>query len=295
MTSYSPSMLSELNAQSAAFRFVALLAAEVSNGQIDLPAFPEVVARVKNALSRDDVTPVQIAQVVTAEAGLAARLMTMANSAIMNPGGKPITELKSAIVRIGYNNVRTSAVAYAVAKLKQAQEVQAIRQDLEALWREATTTAAVAWAIAKHTAKFNADEALLAGLVHNIGKVYILSRSQRMAGDAFKVSDIVAIVRDWHANVGRAILEAWKFPAAIVVAVGDHEEFDRPLRQGDLADVLQLAVVIRERLSNEKESLNSELLKSDVVARLGLNREKLGLVLHDTKEALDSLRGALGG
>lgn len=294
MASYAPSMISELNAQSAAFRFVALLAAEVSSGQIDLPAFPEVVARVKNALSKEDVTPVKIAQLVVSEAGLAARLMTMANSAIMNPSGAAITELKSAIVRIGYNNVRTTAVAYAITKLKQADELQVIRKELELLWREATSTAALAWAVAKRVPGLNADEAMLAGLVHNIGKVYILSRSQRMSGNAFSTGDTVAIVRDWHANVGRAIVENWGFAPHIVAAVGEHEEQDRPLRQADLADVLQLATSLRECMTEPPSKLPDGFEKSGVVGRLGLNRDKLVQIAHDGTQALSTLRSVLG-
>ncbi len=288
-------MMTEMDAQSAAFRFVALLAAEVSNGQIELPAFPEVVARVKNALSRDDVTPVKIAQLVASEAGLAARLLTMANSVIMNPSGTAITELKSAIVRIGYNNVRTTAVAYAITKLKQADQLQAIRKELELLWREATTTAALSWAIAKRVPQLNADEAMLAGLVHNIGKLYILSRSQRMAGRAFNADDTAPIVRDWHANVGRAIVENWGFAANIVAAVGDHEEQDRCPRQADLADVLQLATSLRGQVAAPLPELPAELGNSSVVVRLGLNQAKVRQIVQEGAQAMGALHNALGG
>jgi HD-like signal output (HDOD) protein len=295
MATYSSSMITELSAQSAAFRFVALLAAEVSNGQIDLPAFPEVVARVKNALSKDDVTPVRIAQLVASEAGLAARLMTMANSTIMNPGGKAITELRTAVVRIGYNNVRTTAVAYAVTKLKQADELQPIRKELESLWQEATMTAALAWAIARHVPSINADEAMLTGLVHNIGKVYILSRSQRLAGGAFSVSDTIPIVRDWHANVGRAIIESWHFAAHIADAVGEYEDRDRIVRQADMADVLQIAARLYPSVADSQVPVPGDLSTSLAYTRLGLDRNKLQLIVDDSAQAISTLRSALGG
>lgn len=294
MSVYSPSMIVEISAQSAAFRFVALLAAEVSNGQVDLPAFPEVVARVKNALSSDAVSPVMIARVVSSEAGLAARLMTMANSVIMNPSGTAITELKTAIVRIGYNNVRTTAVAYAVTKLRQSAELQPIRAQLELLWNEATLTATLAWAIARRVPHINADEAMLAGLVHNIGKVYILSRSQRMSGSAFNVGDITAIVRDWHANVGRAIVENWGFAANIVAAVGEHEDAERVLRQADMGDVLQGAVRLRD--SSDAQGVLQEigLEKVDIFVRLGLGQDKIAQIAQEAAQALKTLRSALG-
>lgn len=294
MTAYSPSMMTELGAQAAAFRFVAMLAAEVSDGQIDLPAFPEVVARVKNALSKEDVTPAKIAQLVASEAGLAARLMTMANSAMLNPSGNAITELKTAVVRIGYNNVRTTAVAYAVTKLKQAEELQPIRKQLELLWREATTTAALAWAIARQVSGINADEALLTGLVHNIGKVYILSRSQKLAGGGFSVGDTVPIVRDWHANVGRAIVESWHFPVHIAAAIGEYEDRDRVVKQADMADVLQIAARLYPSIVDRQLAAPSDLNTSLAYARLGLDRNKIKQITDESTEAIKTLSSALG-
>jgi HD-like signal output (HDOD) protein len=293
MSEYSPSMMAEMGAQSAAFRFVAMLAGEVSDGHVELPAYPDVVVRVKNALNRDDVTPVKIAQIASTEAGLAARLMTMANSAMLNTSGKPITELKSAVVRIGYNNVRTAAVSYAVSALKQAEELKPIRKELEVLWREAIMTAALCWAVARSASGINPDEAMLTGLVHNIGKVYILSRSQRMAGNAFNVADTLPIVRDWHANVGRAIVDSWHFAPHIALAVGEHEDRDRMVRQADLADVLQVATRLYPSVSNPEIEAPSDLNTSLAYQRLGLDRNKILFILDESNEAIKTLTNAL--
>ncbi len=294
MSTYTPSMIANISAQSAAFRFVAMLAGEVSKGQVDLPAFPEVVARIKNALSDDSVTPVKVAQLVASEAGLAARLMTMANSVIMNPSGTQITELKTAIVRIGYNNVRTTAVAYAVTKLRQAKELEAIRGELEMLWTEATTVAALSWAIARRVPHINADEAMLAGLVHNIGKLYILSRSQGAAHGQFAVSDMGTLVRDWHANVGKAIVENWGFSHAIVAAVGEHEDQDRIVRQADMGDVLQVAVRLVPYMSETDAALPAGMLGANAFLRLAMDETRIPQVIREGAGALETLRNALG-
>jgi HD-like signal output (HDOD) protein len=293
MSEYSPSMMAEMGAQSAAFRFVALLAGEVSQGQVELPAYPDVVVRVKNALSRDDVTPVKIAQIASTEAGLAARLMTMANSAMLNTSGTPITELKSAVVRIGYNNVRTAAVSYAISALKQAEELKPIRKELEVLWREAIMTAALCWAVARQMKRINADEAMLTGLVHNIGKVYILSRSQRIAGSKFNVLDTMPIIRDWHANVGRAIVESWHFAPHIAEAVGEHEDRDRDVRVADMADVLQIATRLYPSVSDPELKVPADLGSSPAFQRLGLDNNKVLFIVDESNEAIKTLTSAL--
>src|SRR5690606_18434784 len=108
------------SANSSAFAFVAELAQEVSGGRVELPSFPDVAVRVRKVLADEDVSNEQIARVVSSDAGLAARVFALANSAALNRGGRTITDLKTAVNRIGHNNVRTAAVSFAIAQLRRA-------------------------------------------------------------------------------------------------------------------------------------------------------------------------------
>src|SRR5687768_18402212 len=93
---------------SGAFAFVSELAAEVSKGKVELPSFPDVAVRVRKVLADEHVSNEQLARVVGSEAGLAARVFTLANSAALNRTGRPVSELKTAVNRIGHNNGRTA-------------------------------------------------------------------------------------------------------------------------------------------------------------------------------------------
>src|SRR5687767_6517501 len=189
-------------ATSGAFAFIAELAQEVSSGKVELPSFPDVAVRVRKALGDEHVSNEQIARVVGSEAGLAARVFTLANSAALNRSGRSVSDLKAAVNRIGHNNVRTAAVSFAIAQLRRASELKHISKELEALWQEATTVASLAYAVASRTS-VNADEAMLAGLLHNVGKIYILARAQKHP--FFKEPETLQqLLRDWHANVGKA-------------------------------------------------------------------------------------------
>src|SRR5262245_7100977 len=192
----------------AAFAFVTELAQEVSKGKVELPSFPDVAVRVRKVLADEHVSNEQIARVVGSDAGLAARVFTLANSAALNRSGRTVADLKTAVNRIGHNNVRTAAVSFAIAQLRRAGELRHIAKELEQLWQEATMVAALAYAVASRTG-VNADESMLAGLLHNVGKIYILARANRH-GSLFKdPAALSQVVRDWHANVGRAIVENW--------------------------------------------------------------------------------------
>lgn len=280
-------------ASSAAFQFVAELAEEVSKGRVELPSFPEVAVRVRKVLADEQVSNEQIARVVGSDAGLAARVFTLANSVALNRGGRTITELKTAVNRIGQNNVRTAAVSFAIAQLRRASELRHISKELEQLWQEATMVAALCHAIASRAAGINADESMLAGLMHNVGKIYILARANRH-DNLFKDPAVLGqVMRDWHANVGKAIVENWGFPAHIADALAEQENIDRTVGHADATDVLTAAVMMAGFASHEADlELNMQGVKA--FWRLGLDNEKCVHVMRDCQEEIAALRTALG-
>lgn len=275
----------------AAFAFVAELAQEVSRGKVELPSFPDVAVRVRKVLADEHVSNDQIARVVSSDAGLAARVFTLANSAALNRSGRTVSELKTAVNRIGHNNVRTAAVSFAIAQLRRASELKHISKELEGLWQEATTVAALAYAVASRTG-MNADEAMLAGLLHNVGKIYILARAQRHS--LFKEPAALAhVLRDWHANIGKAIVENWGFPEHIAEAIAEHENIDRVNDERDVTDVLTVAVMMAAFFGHEADlELNMQGVKS--FWRLGLDNDKCVHVMRDCAEEIRALRTALG-
>jgi putative nucleotidyltransferase with HDIG domain len=275
----------------SAFAFVSELAAEVSDGKVELPSFPDVAVRVRKVLADEHVSNEQIARVVGSEAGLAARVFTLANSAALNRSGRAVSDLKTALNRIGHNNVRTAAVSFAIAQLRKASELKHISKELEALWQEATTVAALAYAVASR-AGVNADESMLAGLLHNVGKIYILARAHKHP--FFKEPEMLQqLLRDWHANVGKAIVENWGFPEHIAEAIGEHENIERINDERDVTDVLTVAVMMAGFFGHEADlELNMQGVKS--FWRLGLDNQKCVHVMRDCAEEISALRTALG-
>ena len=277
----------------SAFQFVAELAEEVSRGRVELPSFPDVAVRVRKVLADEQVSNDQIARVVGSDAGLAARVFTLANSVALNRGGRTISELKTAVNRIGHNNVRTAAVSFAIAQLRRAAELRHIAKELEALWQEATMVAALAYAIGSRAGKINADECMLAGLLHNVGKIYILARANRH-GNLFRdPTTLSQVIRDWHANVGKAIVENWGFPDHISEAVAEHENIDRHAGHPDVTDVLTVAVMMSGFAGHETDlELNMQGVKA--FWRLELDNEKCVHIMNGCKDEIAALRTALG-
>jgi len=281
------------SSSAGAFAFVAELAQEVSKGRVELPSFPDVAVRVRKVLADEDVSNDQIARVVGSDAGLAARLLTLANSAALNRSGRSVADLKTAVNRIGHNNVRTAAVSFAIAQLRRAGELKHISKELEQLWTEATMVAALSYALASRATNINADESMLAGLLHNVGKIYVLARAHRHDSLFKDPAAIAQVLRDWHANVGKAIVENWGFPAHIADAISEHENIDRTVGTADVTDVLTVAVMMSGFMGHETDlELNMQGVKA--FWRLGLDNAKCVHVMRDCADEITALRTALG-
>src|SRR6202044_948366 len=199
-----------LQAQSTvAFDFVRTLAAELSRGNVDLPSFPEIAVRVRRVLSDPKSSIEQVVRVVGSEPALAGRLLRISNSASLNRSGKSVTDLRTAINRIGYNMVRSASISFAMVQIRNSNKLAGLEHYLEDLWKRSTVVAAFAFVLARTCTTVNPDEALLTGMMHGIGKLYVLTRAidhpELFASDA----TLNEIIGDWHASIGKAILENW--------------------------------------------------------------------------------------
>ncbi len=290
-------MASSLQSQSAPlqdsmFKFVSELARELSTGRVDLPSFPDAAARVQQVLSDENVTSERIARVVSSDAGLAARILTMANSTLLHRGGGRVTDLKVAVTRIGHENIRTAALAYATAQLRRAADLGHIRARLDKCWHEGVRVAALAHAMAKESRKVRTDEAMLAGLLHNIGKIYILARTTKDQAATF--GDDGEELRSWHPSIGQALIENWKLGDELAAAVGGQYEIERShAGPPDLQDLLIVAVNVAAQMANNTAN-DAELAKLPAAAALGLSDSAFVRIMLESQTDVEMLQAALG-
>ena len=277
-----------------AFAFVQALASELSRGKVDLPSFPDIALRVRKVLGDEEVTQEQVVRVVGSEPALAARLMQIANSAALNFTGKPINDLRTAINRMGHNMVRSAAIAFAMSQLKKVDSLKGLEKPLDDLWKSSAAVAAMSHAVAKRYSKVNPDTGMLAGLLHGIGKLYILTRSSKHPALFADQAIYNQIVRDWHSPVAKALLENWDMAEEIVVAVSDYEDLER-VHSGpvDLTDVLTVGNLLAA-FKEHPESL--EINMHDVAAckRMNIDRASYEKLIDESEHEIDALRQALG-
>jgi HD-like signal output (HDOD) protein len=209
----------------AAFAFVQQLARELNKGDLVLPSFPDSVLRIRKALDDPNCSPEKLVRIATADSALAGRLLKMSNSALLQRGGGAVTELRTAIFKLGFAMVRNAAISVAMQQMFHTKELGNLTSRIKELWEESTKAAAAAYVIAKSLTKLNPDEAFLAGMLHNIGKVYIFTRAKNVP-ELIADPQLLTHVQDaWHGPIGKSIIEAWGFSAAQAAAAEGYRDF----------------------------------------------------------------------
>jgi HD-like signal output (HDOD) protein len=278
----------------AAFNFVRSLATELSSGNLDLPSFPEVAARIRRILSDPKSTLEQVVRVVSSEPTLAARLLRIANSASLNRSGKVISDLRTAINHIGYNMVRSASISYSMAQVRKSNKLTGLGHHLEELWERSISVAAFAYVLARECSKVNPDEAMLTGMMHGIGKLYVLTRVIDHPELFASQSALNQIIEDWHASIAKAILEHWNLSEPMVQAVADQSDLDRAVDgPADLTDVIVVAILM-DAHARDIAGLEAVLPEVAPAQRLGLLPARLEELMAASAAEISALNQALG-
>jgi HD-like signal output (HDOD) protein len=277
----------------AAFEFVQLLAQELSSGKVELPSFPDIAIKVRKVLADDNVNLDMVLRVVGSEPTLAARLLQIANSAALS-NGTPVRDLRNAVQRMGLNMVRGASIAFAMAQMKKAHDLKGLEEPMAALWQRCTAVAAMAHVVARRLTKVNPDTALLAGLLHGVGELYILTRANRHPALFADRPAYDTIVRDWHVSVAQALLENWEIAEDIVKAVSEFEDLDRRHSgPADLSDVLTVAHLMVS-YQDYPESIELNMQGVSARHRMAMDGTSYSNLILESKDEIKELQQALG-
>jgi len=259
-----------------------------------LPGVPQIVTRVQQMLSDPDIGIPQLVPVINYEPVLVGRVLQMANSAALNPTRRQITDLRTAVTRVGTDLLRSAALAYALRQVSQAHSVKDIRPHLEALWERSAWTAAVAFVIARKFTRVNRDIAFLGGLMHGVGKLFILTRAAHFPFVLRDRTKYGNMLRKWHGQFARSILTTWRINQEVVEAVVQYENLNREVvgDEPDLTDILATSYLVVGH-AGRMQDLSMTVEKIASFSRLSLDLMAVEETLEKAKEEIEDLRLAI--
>lgn len=285
-----------------AVEFQTALAMELASGVADLPGFPAGTLRVQCLLSEERPDIDEIARAAGLEPALGALLLRMANSAIYNTTARPVQDLRSAIQRVGVHMVRAAILSLALQQLRNADEMRPVRERLHALWRRGVVVGAIARVLAARVRVATADAAMLAGLLHVVGRLFVLTRLARSPRLLDRPGLPEKLLEDWGGRAGATLLRGWAVPEDLCRAVTTHDEPGRAAAaEPVLTDVLAAAVVLADLMPPSRSDYLDQIQLAQVFFhtealwhRLGLGREQCSDALHIALGDMQQLRAQFG-
>lgn len=193
----------------------------------DLPATPTIIASLMNLTSDINSDIEKIIKNLMSDQSLTARVLKLANSSFYGRA-KAVATLHEAIVLLGFNTLRSLVLATSTHSLFQDGNQNDVQ---DKLWEHSLATAIASRMLAEKSGLPHVEEAFIAGLLHDIGKLVL---TQKVADDYKEVISKVEAdhlsfidVEDErfgfnHADVALLLLDKWSFPPEIVNSVYEH-------------------------------------------------------------------------
>jgi HD-like signal output (HDOD) protein len=217
----------------------------------DLPALPVVVTEVIRVTRDPDSSVYELTEVLARDQALTARVLRLANSALF---GFPrrIATLSDAVVLLGFHTIKSLAIAgSAFGVMDRAVEGYGLERGW--LWRHGIAAGAAARFLAQKCRPALAEEAFIAGLLHDLGKIVldsyvrasfeeILTRV-RQEGRPFHAAEREVLGFD-HAEVGALVGEAWSLPPDLVEAIRYHHTPSECHTEGRLVGLAHLGNIV---------------------------------------------------
>ncbi|MDH5444716.1 MAG: HDOD domain-containing protein [Gammaproteobacteria bacterium] len=220
-------------------KLITELLEDLENDRLVLPTLPEVALRVRDTLEDENMGLPEVANVITSDTAVSARLIQIANSPLLR-ASRQIDTVELAVSRMGGDMVRNLVMSIVMEQMFQATS-DATDRRLRSLWEHSTTVAAICHTLASKYTDLTPDQALLAGLVHDIGSLPIIARAEDVP-DLLRNTDMLdSIIQQTHNEVGKAILSKWNFPAEIIKVAELHDDTSYDSKSTDYTDVVIVA------------------------------------------------------
>ncbi|HSY26872.1 MAG TPA: HDOD domain-containing protein, partial [Burkholderiaceae bacterium] len=193
------------------------IAVQAGKGELTFPTNVNASLRIQRALDDPDCSLENAGKLLMTAPLIAARVVALANSVAYNRSGTEITNVRNAVMRLGFQPLRTLVVAEVVKEFEDNISDSVARAKAAQLWEHTAHVAALARVLAQYVTHHDPETAMFAGIVHEIGGFYLLFRAHDFPGLLEGASEA------WQGfgekAIGRRVLGKLSVPATVTAAV----------------------------------------------------------------------------
>lgn len=262
----------------------------IDNDELVLPTLPEVALKVREAVDDPNISIPALSKVIGNDAALTARIIKVVNSPLLRTS-KEITDLQAAISRLGMNYTCNLATGLAMEQMFQATS-DVVDRKMREVWNKSTEIAGICHVLCKHYTRLAPDQATLAGLVHMIGILPILTYAEEhseLLADSISLNHVIEKI---HPIIGDRILRAWDFPEQIACIPSQYLDFQRNSAKVDYADIVQVAT-LQSYLGSQHPYTQLDWSQIPAFAKLGLDPTANMQDDEDLSAAMEAAMGML--
>ena len=272
-------------------KFLDQLLNDLENDKLVLPTLPEVALKVRDTLEDENASLLDVAKIISSDAALAARMIQVSNSPLLR-ANRSIETVEAAVSRMGSNMIRNLVTSMVMEQMFQATS-EVTDKRLRHIWEHSTEVAAISHALASQFTKLQPDQAMLSGLVHDIGALPILTRAEEypeLLEDEVMLDRIIAST---HTTIGAEILRKWNFPEELISVAEEHENLAHDSRNGvDYVDVVIVAN-LQSLVDTNHPHTQQDWSNVPAFEKLGLQPDVNIIDMDEINSDIDAARNAL--
>jgi HD-like signal output (HDOD) protein len=250
-----------------------------------LPTLPEVAMRIRLAAEDSEISISELSKVIGSDTALSARMIKVVNSPLLRPNFE-VSDVLTAVRRLGVNYSCNLAIGLVVEQMFHAKS-EVIESKMRDIWKLSLQVAGVSNVLSHRRSHLKADKATLAGLIHLIGVLPILTYAEdnfELLADPISLNHVIERI---HPIIGERLLRSWDFPEALAIVPRQFQNFSRLSTQADYVDLVQVATIHVHEVTG-KPYPNLDFQAVPAVGQLGLNMAE-GILINEMNEAMTLL------
>jgi len=261
---------------------------------IELPNLPEVAWKVRDAMSKPEISVQDISLIVQNDPAISARLIQVANSPLYR-GMTKVENLRMVIGRLGLKSTQTLVMLIAVKQLFRAQTAL-IKKRFQEVYEHSTVIAALCSAVADKLPGLDPDRAALGGLLHDIGVIPILTRADKQPEFFDTAEQLETTIAELRAHAGGWLLKKWNFDSEFIEITRDARNWERnKIGKPDYCDVVNCALLLKQSMASESVELPGihDLPLGAKLAENGLVIVSNEDFIEEASDQIEAVRAAL--
>lgn len=276
---------------------ISTLTADIHNNKLEIPSPPDLLIKLRQLTNDENSTATDIAKLIKHDPNISARLIKVANSVLL-AGRNPATSTQSAVARLGQKRVQSLIVGLLIGQRLLEFRIKGLTEYCQQAWQDSISVAAISSALAKEHG-IDSEQALLAGIVHNIGTLPIILKLNKI--EVLKSRpDVLKLVADkvipkLYPLAGKLILKNWNFTDDIIeIAISHRANNKTPSDNISLSDIVFIAYHLNQLNLNDTDiKLPDSLTQSPAYQKIWTNQEDASNELHKLVENIEQIKTEL--